>query len=755
MRIVADTSSVDDQLLRDLTRIIDEIQRTLPEVDIDVDIDTTGLTRLRDEADDTDSSLGRLVLATGRTILTLVRMTAVASVSATAIVGLSGAIAGLIAGLGGLEGIANQAAGGLAVLLAARGVLQVALTGISEAFDALGEDTETFNAAIEDLAPSAQNVAREFRSAVPAFTAFRNGLQEALFSEIEGEESARRLAATLKTLRPAAQDVSTQFGNLADGLIDLITAPRIVADLNQILQTTADLLDRAVPKLIDFADRGITRAADGTEMFGETFDFLRSIVDAVTPVLQDLGRIFDAIGQAAQGTGAEIGGPLALALDLIADVLNSAPGQEFLRTLFELGQTITNALLPAVGTLLGALAEGLAPVIEAIAPIAAELATILADYVVQISPLLPLIGELAAAFLGALSPALDIISALLLSLTPVFVQFAQAILPALIPLVDALVVALDELAQPLADIAIQLGPPLAELFAALAPHVILLVESMIPLIPLFTEFALSVTDLATDLTELLVPAIEFVAALLEGDFSEAADAAERFMRESLDLIVGYFTDLPNRIVDGLNRFGQTILSETQSAGNDMVRELRRKIGDAIDELNRLPLRAAAALGNLGSTLYNSGRALIGGFIDGMLSRLGDVKNAAGNLLSSARDLFPFSPAKEGPFSGQGYTTYSGQALMDDFIAGLTSRSAALRQSLNDTLSGGADVLSPRRAFGAPAATLGRQFAMAGTSGAAPSVSVYLGNELLDRYVNRIVVANDQDNRRRAAQGVRR
>src|SRR5690606_23468729 len=33
---------------------------------------------------------------------------------------------------------------------------------------------------------------------------------------------------------------------------------------------------------------------------------------------------------------------------------------------------------------------------------------------------------------------------------------------------------------------------------------------------------------------------------------------------------------------------------------------------------------------------------------------------------SIRNLFPFSPAKEGPFSGTGYTTFSGAALTRDF-----------------------------------------------------------------------------------------
>mgnify|MGYP003574941203 CR=1 FL=1 len=755
MRIVADTSSVDDQLLRDLTRIIDDVQRRLPDVDIDLDIDTTGLTRLRDETDDTDVSMGSLFATVGRVITSVVRFTAVGAASTSMLVGLSSAIAGTVAALGGLEGIANQAVGGLAVILAARGVLQVALSGISEAFDALGADSAEFEEAISGLAPSAQSIAREFRAAVPAFTSFRNTLQEALFAEIAGEESAARLAGTLRQLTPNAAGVARQFGQLADGLIDLVTAPRIVEDLNTILASTGTILDRVIPKVIDFVDGAITRAAAGTTEFGETFGVLKDFADAAGEVFSDIGRIFSAIGEAAAGTGAEIGGPLAAALDLVADTLGSPIGQEFLRTLFELAQTITNALLPAAGELLAALAAGLVPVIEQLAPILGEVAGLVADFVVEgIVPLLPLIGELAAAFLGALGPALSIVSALLTTMVPIFTQFYTAILPSLVPLIDALVVALDELAKPLADIAVQLGPPLADLFAALAPLIVATVEATIPLIPVITELALAATDLATDISNLLVPAIEFVAALLRGDFTAAGQAAQDFFRRSLDLIVGYFVDLPRRLIASLDRLGLVLFQKSTAAGERMNSAIRAKISSALDSIARLPLQAAARLGNLGATLYNSGRALVGGFIDGILSRIGDLKDAAGSILGAARDFFPGSPAKVGPFSGSGYTTHSGAALMDDFIAAVSSRTGALRDTVATALAG-AQMPIQAAVSGSPAAALGRPFAMASTSPVAPSVSVYVGNEAMDRYVQRIVVDNDQANARRRAQGVRR
>ncbi|MFW6091913.1 MAG: hypothetical protein ACODAF_08515, partial [Actinomycetota bacterium] len=49
-------------------------------------------------------------------------------------------------------------------------------------------------------------------------------------------------------------------------------------------------------------------------------------------------------------------------------------------------------------------------------------------------------------------------------------------------------------------------------------------------------------------------------------------------------------------------------------------------------------------------LFDAGKNIIGGLIDGVKSMVGGVKDAVGGVLSGARDLLPFSPAKEGPLA---------------------------------------------------------------------------------------------------------
>ena len=72
----------------------------------------------------------------------------------------------------------------------------------------------------------------------------------------------------------------------------------------------------------------------------------------------------------------------------------------------------------------------------------------------------------------------------------------------------------------------------------------------------------------------------------------------------------------------------------------------------------------------GSWLVESGKSILNGLKDGIMGAIGSVTSTISGALKGIRDLFPFSPAKEGPFSGHGWVLYSGisiaEALGDGF-----------------------------------------------------------------------------------------
>ncbi|SMX76822.1 phage tail protein [Brevibacterium antiquum] len=137
----------------------------------------------------------------------------------------------------------------------------------------------------------------------------------------------------------------------------------------------------------------------------------------------------------------------------------------------------------------------------------------------------------------------------------------------------------------------------------------------------------------------------------------------------------------NQIKNWIRNTWNSVKSTTSNAWNAIKNGVSNGINGAVNFVRQLPGRALSALGNIGSKLYNSGKAMIDGFKDGIVNAFNNAVNAVKNGLNRIRNFFPFSPAKEGPFSGKGYTIYSGQALTEDFAKGMSmAESDVVRQA---------------------------------------------------------------------------
>lgn len=90
-------------------------------------------------------------------------------------------------------------------------------------------------------------------------------------------------------------------------------------------------------------------------------------------------------------------------------------------------------------------------------------------------------------------------------------------------------------------------------------------------------------------------------------------------------------------------------------------------------VRNLPSTIRGVFSNAGGLLLAAGRNIIQGLTKGIQSAIGGAINAVKGGVQKIRNLLPFSPAKEGPLSGKGYTLYSGQALMGDFGKGIANQ----------------------------------------------------------------------------------
>lgn len=153
-------------------------------------------------------------------------------------------------------------------------------------------------------------------------------------------------------------------------------------------------------------------------------------------------------------------------------------------------------------------------------------------------------------------------------------------------------------------------------------------------------------------------------------------------------VVRFIKSVPGNITRPVVRGFENMKSRAVNSVNRLKNGIKSKFFDVVWTVKTLPGKIVSALGNMGSRLRYSGRSLIRGFINGIKSMFGAVGNAAKSVVRKVRNFFPFSPAKEGPFSGTGYTTYSGKALVGDFAQSIVSKTSEVRAAADKVAEAG-------------------------------------------------------------------
>lgn len=136
---------------------------------------------------------------------------------------------------------------------------------------------------------------------------------------------------------------------------------------------------------------------------------------------------------------------------------------------------------------------------------------------------------------------------------------------------------------------------------------------------------------------------EDIKAIWQSAVDRVVSIADR-IKEFIDKVKAFFNDLKNAASGGTEEF--------------------------VAFVRGIPGRVLEAIGNFGSLLYQKGRDLIQGLINGIKSMIGAVSGAIGGIVDSVAGWLPGSPAEVGPFSGRGYVKYRGQALSEDFATGI-------------------------------------------------------------------------------------
>ena len=136
-----------------------------------------------------------------------------------------------------------------------------------------------------------------------------------------------------------------------------------------------------------------------------------------------------------------------------------------------------------------------------------------------------------------------------------------------------------------------------------------------------------------------------------------------------------------------------VISAVAGAWSSARGATSRGVSSVVGVVRGLPGRILGALGGLAGSLYSSGYSMISSLADGIRAAFGNAIAAARDGLSTLRSYFPFSPAKRGPFSGSGYTTHSGEALVRDFAGAISSTAKSVAPGVGAALAPMADAFT--------------------------------------------------------------
>lgn len=448
----------------------------------------------------------------------------------------------------------------------------------------------------------------------------------------------------------------------------------------------------------------------GTTVAPAIADFVTAIGPGLQSAMDGLGRGLQVIAPFASVVGSALGSVLSAVAPLLPVLAPLIPLLGGMAKAFQMVQGV----LPVVSALLG----GLSWPIVAIGAAVGMLVAAFAQTPGAMEQLQGAFGRLMEALQPILDVLMQVVQQIIAALMPAF----QALIPIVIQIVDFVAQLLPIIApilQIIGQLAATIISALVPIIMALLPLISTVIGVLSQIVAALMPIVMAILNVVAAFARLLGTILTFVAQALAAIVGFVAGVIGGFLRmvgTVVSAIVNFvgqvLTWIGNLVSRGVQKF-QEMWDRTSSAFSN-------GISRAVSFVSQMPGRVMSALGNVGSLLVNSGRALIQGFINGIKSMVGAVADAARGVVKKARDFFPFSPAKKGPFSGRGYTTFSGKALATDFAGGIKSATPLAARATEGLMNAASGNLRGYRA-GVDLASAG-----SGAGGAGVDTSVHIG-----------------------------
>ncbi|MFB6392638.1 hypothetical protein [Polymorphospora lycopeni] len=533
-------------------------------------------------------------------------------------------------------------------------------------------------------------------------SALGQGAIKSVFEELGriGEALTPVLLTLLRALTPLAKAISDVAIAFAPGLDQIVAAlaagisalaPAVVA-LAPALTAVAGAIEpfaAVLAQLIDGFTPGLIILIDGLSAALRELAYgtagARQGMSSAGKGAEGMGSLFEAAGQIGAALG-EVLAAVAPTLRTLGSILASlitgaAPGFVVLLDAISLALFHLEPVVPLVAGAFAALAKAVAPLVATLGVALAGGLTTVSVVLTQLSTVLePLIKQFAIAFTSALSALLPTMLELGTRALPALAQAGLALAQAFEPLAPILVQIVEEMIRQLLPHLPQITaafiamiPSLTQLGVLFAQYLLVAFEALRPYLPLIISAFVQLTPTILELVAALLPLLPMLVTLAIVFLQVFVESGQ--LHRMMTLLVIALT-----IAIGVIRAITAVLNvltapfrAVSGAADTFGTTVQRSASNALSAIRGLPGQISGALGNMGNLLYQAGRNVVQGLINGIRSMFGSLGTVASSMAGTIRNYLPFSPAKTGPLSGRGNPYYSGQSIAELLAGGMDSQ----------------------------------------------------------------------------------
>ena len=378
-------------------------------------------------------------------------------------------------------------------------------------------------------------------------------------------------------------------------------------------------------------------------------------------------------------------------------------------TLAQLQPFITgaiNGMVPAVEDAFSLLGQGVSLLVGAIQTAMPMFQAAIQPVVDAFAALAPVFAPIVAQVQGALMPALASLG-----------NAVMALFAAIMPVIATVVSTVGPIIAQIISIVVQLATTIAATVAPVIQNIAAVITAVLPQIQTMFTIAggviMGVINAVWPVMQAIITAamnvinavITTVLAAINGDWSGVWSAIQSVassvwsgIQSVISAAIGAVQGVISSVLSGIKSLWSNAWNSVKSLVSSAWDGIKSAVSGGIEGMmgfiSSIPGRIRGFFADAGSWLVSSGQSIIDGLVSGIQGAIGGAISAVSGAVQSIRDLFPFSPAKIGPFSGRGWVLYSGMSIADAMAEGFERRTPAMVGAYRSGMSALNSALTP-------------------------------------------------------------